>query len=401
MPEGGFDAWMQVVGSWVVLAATWGLVNSFGVFQTYYEADLLAAHSASSISWIGSLQGALLLMLGTVSGPLYDAGYFRPMLWAGLFLIVLGQFMVSLATEFWHVLLAQGVCVGIGCGLTFLPATAIVAQYFSRRRALVMGICATGSPVAGLVIPIVFGRLQPKIGFGWATRVIAFIILAMAVVPLVTMRTRLPPTKGRRAVVDRAALREPAFVLFTASMFFFFLGMYVVFFYIEVFAVHHGIGAADFRPYFVSLLSAASVAGRIGPPYLADKLGALNIMTGVIAACAALCFGWVGIRTQPGLLAFVVLYGCFSGAIVSVMAPAVVSLSPTLDTVGTRMGMVFFFGGISLLIGTPIAGVILGGKSDAEWTGVAVYAGACLVAACVVMALARWQHSRVTGSHRA
>lgn len=33
VPNGGLEAWLQVVGSWVILWETWGLVNTFGVFQ--------------------------------------------------------------------------------------------------------------------------------------------------------------------------------------------------------------------------------------------------------------------------------------------------------------------------------------------------------------------------------
>ena len=67
IPDGGLEAWLQVFGSWAILIATWGLVNSFGVFQAYYETKLLPDQTSSSISWIGSLQAALLLLIGVSS----------------------------------------------------------------------------------------------------------------------------------------------------------------------------------------------------------------------------------------------------------------------------------------------------------------------------------------------
>lgn len=114
IPNGGTQAWLQVIGSWVTLVATWGLVNTYGVYQAYYETNLLASSSASSISWIGSLQACLLMLVGVVAGPLYDSGYFRHLLIVGLFLVVFGQFMTSLGREYWHILMAQGVCTGVG-----------------------------------------------------------------------------------------------------------------------------------------------------------------------------------------------------------------------------------------------------------------------------------------------
>ena len=107
IPDGGVTAWLQVLGSWVILVDTWGLVNSFGVFQTHYKATMLPSTSPSSISWIGSLQASLLMLVGVVSGPLYDMGYFRALIGTGLLLIILGQFLLSICTTFWQVLLTQ------------------------------------------------------------------------------------------------------------------------------------------------------------------------------------------------------------------------------------------------------------------------------------------------------
>lgn len=41
-----------------------GTVNSFGVFQTYYQNNPYWTESPSNISWIGSIQAFLLLMIG-------------------------------------------------------------------------------------------------------------------------------------------------------------------------------------------------------------------------------------------------------------------------------------------------------------------------------------------------
>ena len=35
-PDGGLKAWTQVAMAWVIIVTTWGYLNSFGVFQTYY-----------------------------------------------------------------------------------------------------------------------------------------------------------------------------------------------------------------------------------------------------------------------------------------------------------------------------------------------------------------------------
>ncbi|EON98795.1 putative major facilitator superfamily transporter protein [Phaeoacremonium minimum UCRPA7] len=380
IPDGGWDAWLQVIGSWVILVDTWGLINTFGVFQTYYETELLPDTPSSSISWIGSLQGSLLMLVGVISGPLYDAGYFRHLVAGGLFLIVLGQFMTSLCKTYWQLLLAQGICIGVGMGLSFLPSAAILAQYFHKRRALVLGLSSSGSPLAGIVFPIIFSRLQPRIGFGWATRVIAFILLGISVIPVVFMKTRIPANKGKkRSFIDTSALRDVPYMLFVVGCFFGFLVLYVAFFYTQLFDVTHHLSSLDFAPYTVTMLNVGSVFGRVLPNYFADKVGSLNVLIVCASTSAVLLFGWMGIHNLGGLIVFALLYGLFSGGLVSVTPSVVMGLTPDLSKMGARMGVTFLASGISILVGTPIAGAIVGDFSRERWLGVMGYAAAGLI----------------------
>ena len=61
-----------------------GFINSFGVFQTYYVTAL--SRPPSDIAWIGSIQVFLLFFIGTFTGRLTDAGYFRQVFLVGSFM---------------------------------------------------------------------------------------------------------------------------------------------------------------------------------------------------------------------------------------------------------------------------------------------------------------------------
>ncbi|KAH0012615.1 MFS general substrate transporter, partial [Aureobasidium melanogenum] len=111
IPNGGTKAWLQVLGAWVLFFNSWGIINTFGAYQTYYETGILSSSSPSDISWIGSVQAFLLMLVGALTGPIYDAGYFRALLAVGSFGVVFGFMMLSLAKTYWQVILAQGVCV--------------------------------------------------------------------------------------------------------------------------------------------------------------------------------------------------------------------------------------------------------------------------------------------------
>ena len=157
IPNGGIRAWLQVLGSFFLFMNTWGITNTYGVFQTYYELEVLRDSTPSAISWIGSIQAFLLMLVGALTGPVYDAGYFRELLWGGSFFLVLGHMMLSLCTKYWQVLLAQAFCVGGGMGMLFVPGVAIISTYFSSKVAVATGIAATGSSL-GMILAATLGH---------------------------------------------------------------------------------------------------------------------------------------------------------------------------------------------------------------------------------------------------
>ena len=71
-PEGGALAWLAIAGSFLVYFASFGVVNSFGFFQTFYQKDYLKNYSPSVISFIGTLQITLMYLSGSVAGALFD-----------------------------------------------------------------------------------------------------------------------------------------------------------------------------------------------------------------------------------------------------------------------------------------------------------------------------------------
>jgi predicted MFS family arabinose efflux permease len=122
-----------------------GLLAAFGVYQEYYES--IALSSPSNISWIGSLQGAVLLFPCLIVGYLYDLGYLRTLLWVGHGFLVLGMLLTSFGSQYWHFVLTQGVMVGFGASCLFLPSVSIIQQYFTSRKSLATGLAGAGNAI--------------------------------------------------------------------------------------------------------------------------------------------------------------------------------------------------------------------------------------------------------------
>lgn len=170
--------------------------------------------------------------------------------------------MTSLCTTYWQVIFAQGVTVGLGCGCLFVPCVAILPSYFTTKKALAQGLAASGSSLGGIIYPILFQKLQPRIGFGWATRVMAFVILVTLVVPIWCMKMRVKPAAARR-LIDLSGWREASFSLFSIAEFFGFMGLYIPFFYIQTYALEKTNIDKNLAIYLPVLLNAGSFFGRI------------------------------------------------------------------------------------------------------------------------------------------
>jgi hypothetical protein len=58
-PEGGAQAWLTVAGAAAFLFVSFGWINSIGIFQEYYQDNLLKDYTPSQIAWIPSLMRML------------------------------------------------------------------------------------------------------------------------------------------------------------------------------------------------------------------------------------------------------------------------------------------------------------------------------------------------------
>ncbi|KAF2687120.1 MFS general substrate transporter [Lentithecium fluviatile CBS 122367] len=386
IPDGGLWAWLQVLGGFFLLFNSWGIINTFGSYQAYYETDLLSSSNSSAISWIGSLQAFLLLFVGCLTGPVYDAGYFRTLLLSGSFFLVLGQMMLSLCTEYYQVLLAQAFCIGIGTGCLFVPSVAILSTYFTTKFAFAVGLAASGSSLGGVIYPIVFHKLLPQIGFAWTTRVIGFIILGTMVIPNACMRVRVLPAKTR-SLLDLPAFKIPTYALTVFGFFVGFMGLYMPFFYAQVYALQRQITNENLAFYLLAVMNSTSVFGRIIPNYLADFLGPFNVVIPCALVTAILCFCFISVTSSAGIIVLMAFYGFFSGSFVSLPPTIIVHLSLNArEKIGTRLGQSFACVAVGLLVGTPIGGAIL---DSSGFTGVWVFGGVLLAASGVALLVSR------------
>ncbi|KAL4933025.1 major facilitator superfamily domain-containing protein [Aspergillus undulatus] len=357
--NGGFEPWLSVVAVFCVFVNTWGLISTYGAFQEFYQTTLLPDESPSAISWVGSIQATLIVMVGIVSGPLVDTGFLRPLIVSGSFLVVFGMMMTSLATQYYQVILAQGFCVGIGGGIAYIPSLVIISTHFTTKRPIAIGCASIGSSVGSVVFPIMFRQLQPKIGFPWTVRSIAFINLFLAVVTCAVLCRRPGEKVGARSLIDCKAFKDIPFMLFSVSLTLVMLGYWIPLFYVASYARTVLQTSTSLSFYMLSIINGASAF-----------------------ASAIAMFTWITATSVAGFIVWACYWGFLTGVLVTgptsiISHPA---LCPDMKMLGTRMGMMWAISSLGSLAGTPIAGTLVD-LSEAHFLRAQVFAGCMMVGA--------------------
>ncbi|KAF3481034.1 uncharacterized protein GIQ15_03793 [Arthroderma uncinatum] len=379
-PDGGFQAWAVVAGGLINYCAPFGLLNSFGTFQTYYQNELLKQSTPSAISWIGSIQLFLLFIAGLGMGPAFDKFGARRLTVPGTLLYILSLMMTSLSTKYYQIFLAQGILFGIADAMVFYPAISAINMWFDKKRGIALGIVVSGSSIGDVIWPILIQYLLGSVGFAWAVRIVGFICLGLMIVStalIVERRTE----NAHGGPVNRDSLKKelksPTYVITTAAFTFSYLGMFIPFYYLPLYGQAHGM-EPTLANYLLAILNGRSFCGRIISGYFADRVGVLNITVITSLLSSVTLLSLIAIKTQPSIIAFSALYGLFSGGLISLQAVSVARLTKDMDTYGTKIGIQMAVNSIGVLIGNPIGGALVQARNG-EFDGLIIFSGVTLL----------------------
>lgn len=201
-------------------------------------------------------------------------------------------------------------------------------------------------------------RLFVQIGFAWTVRTAGFMCLALLAPACLLIKPRLPPRKSADVKIGliKDSFADKRYALLTAAMFFIFWGMFIPFYYLPSYGLAHGM-SLYMANNLLATLNAGSFAGRIVSGILADKLGRFastplsmsrvkvidDCRFNITFACA-LCAGTIlmclhAIETATGIIVFSVLYGFFSGGLISLQSACVAQITPDLNMIGVKIGL--------------------------------------------------------------
>ncbi|KAJ7127972.1 MFS general substrate transporter [Mycena epipterygia] len=394
VPDGGLKAWTTIAGAWLVLFATLGYLHSFGVYEQFYVVEYLPNFSTSSISWIGSFQLTMPYALSLVSGKLFDNGHFYKLNFIGGALFIFSVFMLSLCKphQYYQIFLSQGVGMGIGLGITFVPAASVVVHHFAKRRGLALGVALSGAAVGSTIFPLIINHLLPRIGFPQTVRATGYVILGTVVGGNALMRTRYPGSKRTGGFgIMKSFFTDPPYMWTVAGAALASVGFFFPLIFIQLYATQHSVDK-NLAFYSLAILNGTSIFGRVAGNYLADLYGPLNVQTLVTFMTGGVIWAVLGVHNGSTLVVVSVLYGVLSGAWLSLAFACTTSLAKTPAEAGARTGLALALVSAGSLISAPIQGALLG--KHFLWIRPIGFSGSLVFAGAICLAVARMLQAR-------
>ncbi len=167
-----------------------GILASFSVFNIAFL-DTFQWSRAATAS-IASVNGLVYSFSSPLVGWAYDRVGPRILMPLGCASIGIGVVLSGMSTSWWQLCVFYGVFVGLGVGcIGFVSNTALLSQWFRRRRATAMGFATMGLGVGILLVPGVQVLIER---FGWrAAMVLLGATVLATLVPLNAMFQRGRP----------------------------------------------------------------------------------------------------------------------------------------------------------------------------------------------------------------
>lgn len=179
-PKVFYGYWVLVVCFLCAFIDSGAGYYSFSLFVKPLEAALGWGRGTIMAAW--SIRFLGVALSSPFVGKMVDSYGARRVIPIGALIGGLGFVMLSLASNLWHFYIGWA-AIGVGIsGSGVIPGTAVVTNWFKKRRGMALGIMGVGFGAAGLISPVVGGYLIPH--FGWRVAYFVLALLMWMLIPL-------------------------------------------------------------------------------------------------------------------------------------------------------------------------------------------------------------------------
>lgn len=405
-PEGGRDAYMTLVSSFLGLTGAFGLWNTTGAIESYVASHILLNTSDIAISMVFALFSFILMLGITVSGIIFDKYGGKTLCYVGTLMTTAGLMATANCTELYQFILAFGILTAAGCSLVTSPFVTSIGHYFNKRRGMALSITMPGASIGGIVWPLVCRSLYDKVGFKWTIRTLGFCIGFLLLCGSLLNHDRHEeinrlkklnegdkenPTLKEKIddLVDFKSFKDATFMSLACALFLNEFSLLMVATYIPSYGLSKGFSQSS-SLLALTVFNAAGVGGRIIPCYLSDRYGNFNcICTMSIIVMIAVWIVWLPFGDHIGAyFTFAAVFGFGTAGTVSLTPLCTAAISKPKDF-GKRYGTAYFCVSFCNLISLPVGMALT--KTAAGYQAMIAFTGATCTLATLSFLYTRYR----------
>ena len=354
-----------------------GLLFSYGLFFKYFEVEF--GWSRTLLSSCMSFAFIVMGVLGFFGGRLSDRYGPRLILAVTGTLFGMGYAFLSQVTQPWQLFVIFGLFIGVGMATHDVVPLSTIARQFRRRRGIMTGVVKVGTAAGQMTVPPIAAFLIAIYDWRLALMILGIAAVALLLVAALLMKSS-PASAGSGKGTDaagsglREARRTRTLWMICAIQFSFFSTLTTIPLHIVVHGMDLGMTPA-LAAILLSVMGAASVAGRLSVGALVDRIGGRRALILCFVPLIASLLAFLFISAPSALFAAVAVYGFAHGGFFTVMSPIVAEYYG-LQAHGAIFGFVLFFGAVGGAAGPILAGRIfdLMGSYDPAFSTLAVLA---------------------------
>lgn len=387
-PDGGYG-WVVTACVFLINAHTWGVNSAWGVFLAHYlSQSTFAGATHLEYSLIGGLSiSQSLLVAPFVSWSNEKLGT-RISLLIGTALVSVSMLTSSYATQVWQLFLSQGACFGYGMGFLYITASAVLPQWFTKRRSLAVGIASSGAGFGGLAYNLGAGAGLESIGWRWTYIVLAISTVVVNLACALLLKDRNQIIRPKQRLFDVRELWHISTFLIISWGWLTELGYIVLLYSLPNYATSIGLTARQ-GSIVGAVLNLGLAFGRPIVGYCSDRVGRINVATAMTALCGIFCLAiWVPANSYAVLLVFALFSGTVTGTFWGTVIPV------TAEVVGIqRLPVVFGMICMPLCLPTTFAeSIALQIVSASGYLSAQVFVGCMYLAGAIsVWGLRSWK----------
>jgi MFS family permease len=224
-----------------------------------------------------------------------------------------GFIAASFASQIWQLYLTQGLLVGFGIGLTWIPSIAVLPQWFLKRRSMANGICSAGSGIGGIIFSFAVRAIMSNYSLAWALRTCGLVSGFMNILATCAIRSRNHIVQPRLHPFDVRLFRRYEVILALAWGFVSMFGYVILLFSLSDFARSIGLGSGQAAA-VTALLNLGTAIGRPVVGLASDRFGRIETAGSVTFLCFVSVFAiWVPATSYGATICFAIINGGILG----------------------------------------------------------------------------------------